>query len=41
MRNARTLSPPDCYGMDAPKAQVLEAIGKLDYPVAPPDDAFA
>lgn len=29
------------YGMDAPKQQVLDAIGTLDYPVQPDMDAFS
>jgi integrase len=29
------------YSMDAPKHQVLDAIGRLDYPVAPETDAVA
>jgi integrase len=28
------------YSMDAPKQQILDAIGKLDYPVSPAADAF-
>jgi hypothetical protein len=29
------------YRMDAPKQQVLDAIGTLDYPVQPDMDAFS